>query len=42
MFEYLGALMGMALCTKFPLPLDLPSALWKQLLNIQVRMRENA
>lgn len=32
MFECVGALMGLALRTKFTLPLDLPSTVWKAIL----------
>jgi len=36
MFGFVGALMGIALCTKAPLALDLPSTVWKQLLGHKV------
>lgn len=32
MYEFVGALMGMSLFIKFPLSLDLPSMVWKQVL----------
>jgi len=32
MYEFLGVLMGVAICTKFPLPIDLPSGVWKGIL----------
>lgn len=35
-FEFIGTLMGISLRTRHPLPLDLPSSLWKSLLNEQL------
>lgn len=32
MFEFIGVMFGVALRTNFPLPLDLPSTVWKQIL----------
>jgi E3 ubiquitin-protein ligase HERC2 len=32
MFEFVGVLFGVAVRTNFPLPIDLPSFVWKQLL----------
>lgn len=32
MYEFVGVLIGIALRTKFTLPLDLPSIFWKQLI----------
>eukprot|EP00455_Lapot_gusevi_P029999 TRINITY_DN3217_c0_g3_i2.p1 TRINITY_DN3217_c0_g3~~TRINITY_DN3217_c0_g3_i2.p1 ORF type:complete len:407 (+),score=138.04 TRINITY_DN3217_c0_g3_i2:482-1702(+) len=34
MFEFVGVLMGVALTTQAPLPLDLPSVVWKTLLEV--------
>jgi len=36
MFEFIGALMGIALRTKSPLGIDVPSVVWKLLLNARV------
>eukprot|EP00455_Lapot_gusevi_P027145 TRINITY_DN2870_c0_g2_i2.p1 TRINITY_DN2870_c0_g2~~TRINITY_DN2870_c0_g2_i2.p1 ORF type:complete len:1706 (-),score=731.31 TRINITY_DN2870_c0_g2_i2:147-5264(-) len=33
MYEFVGALMGLALSTRSPIALNLPSTVWKQLLN---------
>lgn len=35
MLEFVGVLFGVALRTSFPLPLDLPPSLWKQVLGEQ-------
>jgi len=40
MFEFVGTLMGIALCTRFPLPLDLSSILWKGLLNTKTELSD--
>jgi len=40
MFEFLGALMGIALRTKAPLPIDVPSVVWKLLLNQRVEVSD--
>jgi hypothetical protein len=36
MYEFVGALMGIALRTKAPLPIDVPSVVWKLLLDQRV------
>jgi hypothetical protein len=40
MFEFLGAMMGLAIRTKNFLNLDLPSMVWKQLIDIPLNRQD--